>query len=1368
MNTDIKSRFFEYVGPADSLAGYQRSYKLVLFKAIFSLKNEQGLASVFNVVRFFVDYYKSRAAQGLTTDKNVVDCIENIESCTLEQAFRVIRVNPYNYIHKAGFLYLITMDGSSFFVIPEELNRLLSTADTEYIKQLIDTKLDLYYSKIDEDAVGSKDLISKEMEELLSSEAQILARGKYIDFLKTRYFVPDERDKYKFGSNAAKRGMSKTEYEVFLTGCKLSSDKSITDDKIISFFEKYLNDENEVSVPAVPETKWIYRFASTNKMTLSALASLYGYKLIENQAPIENQVSADTTKTQLVTSQSRTVAFTRNTTLRNLTLDSLLKRITGTPTERRSIPLPCEDELFCKVIQRLNKRATGEIRTNKYLGDMRVDPFDYECAKVYLHYAIRTLLESDALVSESLFAISIVQVAIKVYDRGTFWGYFFDEVQIDNDVASQNIIGRTFYSILERYDLYRTKERNKYVPNILMHCYIPDHYVSGYFDFLYKFYDLDIDRDITRLKPENGGKEIMDGLMESIFSEEGGRAYMLSQHIGHAMSANPRSSRSRVRNHIKKLDKFFWNFDYQIHTKHRIYNLMQEWVRNNREFTTIYTERGIARRKGLRMFSYPYVFFNEAEDHLEIKIPSQSVKKERNEELYWSISGAEDYTNTCQVIESVIGYKVKETDYLIPWPNALKAYKIQLINGYGEVIKSFSIKETDIRFFDKNGYPIYSKNIKVGDVVAVSESSVQSSALIERRLRDGLTISYFQFEFEDIIKLPNGNAVIVGKEKIENGIVGKGLVENARCESNGSDFLLYNYVPHFALRADPAKISGTAIEFCGTRYRISDLDAIPFNIDDRSGDIGYFIDLFPLMHEKNGKYRIAIDIPGSISRAWNFVYIKDFNVDFEEAPYIFDPRATATFNDFLEIRNIDPACIRTPRSNSFSLEIESVGRELKFDVDLNNETFNISIPVPALFIKQADGSWSSLRPSAIWHTELPDEIELSVPYHKVYLSIDESDDDVRTLEFRRSIGASSIKCDLVKFKSYLSGSDWKDIKLQFGNNEEVTLYTVILHSRVVSVQLLGDSDAGEIIINSTIVGKSEYYADVYRNDVLIAEKVPLADGDASFSYEIENDKYQVELFELEPDDSGFGGDYYSIGKYEQALLNPYDMTSRNLRLVQIEGLIEGENVLPLNFDYYIENLQRTSDRGVYNGMMVVEKTSYFPLAAFEVKVTFPNVKDPSLAWIEFYDGDEPTNFLYDTKRKAVLQEENGFLNKKACYVRYSYLDADECIFRVDFCERAQSDYDTMPPILEFKEDKPFNTVFVRKKPQQIIRDTYISDITWSQEAYSALKITGYSTLRELSNISRETFKKWTSAEDEIVEQIARIMRNYKYYFHGEE
>lgn len=91
----MKGEFLKYIGAENSLAGYSRSYKLVFYKAFFSLMDDSGSASGYKVADAFRNFYVDRVRRGLKSDVNVDSRIENIERSSVQEVYDVMLLNPF-------------------------------------------------------------------------------------------------------------------------------------------------------------------------------------------------------------------------------------------------------------------------------------------------------------------------------------------------------------------------------------------------------------------------------------------------------------------------------------------------------------------------------------------------------------------------------------------------------------------------------------------------------------------------------------------------------------------------------------------------------------------------------------------------------------------------------------------------------------------------------------------------------------------------------------------------------------------------------------------------------------------------------------------------------------------------------------------------------------------------------------------------------------------------------------------------------------------------------------------------------------------------------------------------------------------------
>ena len=185
----VKIAFLSYLGTEDSLAGYQRSYKLVLLKCIFTAlldvmppvvqndKDRQILpVSVQMVTEAFRDYYLTRVKEGLPTDKDVDSRIENIDNSSLRDVWLMIQMNPLAAIQKQGFLRVAGEGLNGEFVLQKELNS-FTAKELRNLIDLLDRKLELYYKKINSRAVSWVYKFPAQAAEAITEKEMVVSSG---------------------------------------------------------------------------------------------------------------------------------------------------------------------------------------------------------------------------------------------------------------------------------------------------------------------------------------------------------------------------------------------------------------------------------------------------------------------------------------------------------------------------------------------------------------------------------------------------------------------------------------------------------------------------------------------------------------------------------------------------------------------------------------------------------------------------------------------------------------------------------------------------------------------------------------------------------------------------------------------------------------------------------------------------------------------------------------------------------------------------------------------------------------------------------------------------------------------------------------
>lgn len=178
----MKSEFLKYIGAENSLAGYSRSYKLVLYKVFFSLMDSDGIASGYKVAESFRNFYVDRVRQGLKADMNIDSRIKNITQSSVQDVYDVILSNPLKHISDRGYLLRKKdSNGKEIIALNPNLLKELTKDDIASILSVVGKKLDLYYMKVDgsEHSMKLHDLIYQWMDEFATVLSSVKEKEDY-------------------------------------------------------------------------------------------------------------------------------------------------------------------------------------------------------------------------------------------------------------------------------------------------------------------------------------------------------------------------------------------------------------------------------------------------------------------------------------------------------------------------------------------------------------------------------------------------------------------------------------------------------------------------------------------------------------------------------------------------------------------------------------------------------------------------------------------------------------------------------------------------------------------------------------------------------------------------------------------------------------------------------------------------------------------------------------------------------------------------------------------------------------------------------------------------------------------------------------
>lgn len=918
--------------------------------------------------------------------------------------------------------------------------------------------------------------------------------------------------------------------------------------------------------------------------------------------------------------------------------------------------------------QKLVNRINREFPKKKFIGDIIIDDEEHQLLIGFLKRGFDRIINSyNHIIIDPVFATALVQVGIRNYDN-RFW------IHVQNALLPQKMnvnhhkwICDSFFETCKKYNKLLLNKNDR-MNNILMHGFVSDRYANSFFDFLFAYYRIDLERDLSR-----NTREMMDSLIEIIMRNDNtDRTYLLVKHTQDAVTNNVRGSKIRIRRFLKLIDKCFWGEEIKLNLNNRLSRLFSEWKDNSIEFKdeiNKYNYQG-SNLKGRKRFSSPYIKCVFKDTKFNLVFPPQVIKTSDPYRIKWRVNIDDSSVNYIATTYKVItGYKTEELTVELDSKDLFKTITIELIDDEAR-LRLFKIKKDIIRFFDKDGDLIIKDNLPEGTVYSFNEVEhiPISDALIDSEIISGLVRAYFELEKGDIIRLPDGTPISIGK-KLDEGLLHRGLVSNVVGLYESNIYNIYKKAPSVMMKISPQKVNGTMISVNGNRHRMFDVETTILDLKDRSGETGYLINLSDLGCIEDGIYNIYIDVPNDrTNRSWQFILINGLSYEFEDAPYIFQSRGTIKFNENLKIQPFTDNMIKDKNENLYNFEIEPDEDEILFSTELYNSYVYLKFLVPAFKWSYNNFNWFLQNPSDIWHNDFPNKIYIKFPENKIILHMDDlyETDINQSVAYTKFTSTGIFECDITRFKSWL-GREKKirTILINLGNKDYEFL-NVITRSYVTDRMIKADFINQRLIGEFDIVGNSNYYVDILLNGDIVVEKEPIIDGKISINNPLLSGRYKIIIFEEEDDGTGFGFEYLYMFEFNQELINPYDLTGKKIELKFIKNL-EAIFKIPFKEKYFINNLNLINPKDRHNYIGRLEKISDNTKASdIPVKITFNDLNNLKYVYISFLEDDEYIAFLFDEFKKRIVTYEEEGLRSSVRYRRYTVIYDDEYTFGIEF------------------------------------------------------------------------------------------------------
>ena len=924
--------------------------------------------------------------------------------------------------------------------------------------------------------------------------------------------------------------------------------------------------------------------------------------------------------------------------------------------------------------EKLVRRIDREFKKCTYIGDIQIDDEEYQTVILFLKHGYKKILSSPQHETiNPLFAVGLVQIGIRYYD-GRFWPHVQKELKLEKlPMNHQGWIGKSFYKTLIRFGKFHVAE-NEFMNNILLHCFITKHYANDLFDFLFAYYQIDLERDLSR-----NSAEMRKYLMQTMSKgEASARAYKIKKHTADAVSANEQGCKIRVGRILRFMDNALFNDLYPENSQNRIAQLFCEWAKSSGRFE--YARRATAglTRKGEKRFSTPFIHFDTKREKFYLVLPQQYIHLNAEDDIpqmYWRIR-IENFENILEVSSDscVTGCKTEKIDcFEVPADRLLQEIEIELLKDSGGRVKRFLLKSASIRFFDNDWDMIdsvtYTKYLPEGQAYAFTDPDgvlqTDSDAIdgFEKSLGYGLYTLTLQKG--DVLRLPDGKAKSVGKP-LEEGLLQQKLVHGAYVMRD-EKISIYSTTPSVYFRMKPNQENGTLIIINGERFRFDAEKCVRFDLDEKTDEKGYILKLSEYIVQ-DGIYEVIINVPESKKeRSYCFARINYFGFQYNEMPYIFKQKGLITFDKNIDVQI--SGCADKLNENCFEFQIRADLDYLPFVVNTQRGALDVRVYLPVFKWRFDGGTWRIDKPDEIWHTEFPSRIEIKAPDDSITFSMTpilldsddlDSENESFSVSFPKSKEQHLFVCDTRKIISWFGKEEAKRILYVTTDTMQFSFATVVTRCVVNNVEIIEDRATGELIFKSNISGFSNCVADIAFCGEVLAEKVPITTAGIRLRVPFRTGDYTIIYYEWDEDEDDFGiPDYREFDVKNVPYRNRFDLTGKTISITGIAKFKNDTSIFATHYSLqktlYITNIKNDDQNPELNigelnlqGKACLVKIKILNDVQTKANITFFSEEDE-----DYFD------FLYNRAYKIIATDEIG------CSREWEVLDSEDFYYTIN-------------------------------------------------------------------------------------------------------
>lgn len=904
---------------------------------------------------------------------------------------------------------------------------------------------------------------------------------------------------------------------------------------------------------------------------------------------------------------------------------------------------------------KFEKRVQKEFKTKLLVGDIYVNEIEY----VYLIEYFKNncdILQYDAnRKPDRIFSLALVQIGIHDYD-GNYWEHLDKIVGYPVVGEHRKRISELFYKTLYIYEK-PIIDKNEFVKNVLMHGFVSNHYCKNLFDFLYKFYSIDIERN---LKWESFGDALnilIDSIKEESHLDENNttnREYMLVKQTIQAMRfLSKKSIRMRFKWLLKYLDAITFNEEVKSNSKSRLINQMINWSNTSQSKTKIDKEYK-NQNNGSYRNEIPYIKYKESNDTFTLYIPSQRYVIRRNNDLKIFLNvgderkelpiGLNEFSTIIKTIDYkvVLKYEYLFKDISLDVYAGEKFLKIQILTG--SQIVFFNQEFISNKINDNK----QSVHFGVNNALTNNETRVSSSMSTDYIRFHGGRLYTFNFSTNDYLFIDSTQLYTPSQKYIE-GINNSHKLNFIKC----NNLNIYNKIPIIFIKSQKEKLSGLKYIVNENVNRRDESIIILDSFEISNQEIQIVLNLENNRNIETGENKILIDFPGLKAREYRFIYLPDLTFEFVNEPFIFTSEG---YIDFIGNKNIYSQY--ESKNGLYKFEINNQ-KNYEFFYNVDNQILKLNVEPPIFEIIDINDEQIEMKPFGDkWHKHF--DYSKILRFYNYFEVIINKNNNMRIKPDRDSDGY--YQCDLSKLKSWFYDIDETSctVNIEIGN-KYYDLARVFLRIEILGFSSLEfNEDKKEIEAEFEKIGDDNLYLSIknLNSDFAICEKSELVSNKISIHSEGEAGIYEIEFFIKS---GGFSRNFVSIYKIKRELI------TNNFVGIKFKLVSHYFDKFRFQVHKYAESTNLRIESKISNNEYIAELfTSFYDETAKKfIKENLCKVLIRIIDFNKYYrseimlldeDEDDPLPLLYDKQLKRLVVDEDHTLDSKTRYSRYSFLD----------------------------------------------------------------------------------------------------------------